>query len=222
MTLNLLYLYNECAGQPWSMYDNDAETNEDFESALKTSINKAISVLWNMHPWQFKKQKTTIKTKKSRALYSMPNGSLYKKTVNGATKYGIKCDGKFLDYINDFELLESKTGTPDSFYIDGENICLYPTPDNEYVLEVQYLPLAYGLNADGEAIYELKEDDDYINIPGKYEVVFKNCLISLAMIYAIADESDENHSGYMKQYEDALVILEDYCYNGTFDRKIVW
>lgn len=222
MTLNLLYLYNECAGQPWSMYDNDAESNEDFETALKTSINKAISVLWNLHPWTFKKKKITVKTRKNRTYYTMPNGNLYKKTVNGATKYGVKCSGSFLTYASDFELLDEATGKPEKFYLEGGNICFYPTPDNEYLVEVQYLPLAYGLNKDGEAIYELVEDEDYINIPEKYEVVFKNALISLAMIYAIADESDENHSGYKKQYEDALKILEDYCYSGTFDRNIVW
>ena len=39
MTLTFLDLYNECAGQPWSMFDNDAESAVDFESAMKISIN---------------------------------------------------------------------------------------------------------------------------------------------------------------------------------------
>ena len=62
MTLNFLDLYNECAGQPWSMFDSDAESIEDLESALKISINKAISFLWNYQPWSFRYATQNSKT----------------------------------------------------------------------------------------------------------------------------------------------------------------
>jgi hypothetical protein len=48
MTLTFIDLYNECAGQPWSMFDAEAESQDDFETALKISINKAISYLWGL------------------------------------------------------------------------------------------------------------------------------------------------------------------------------
>ena len=82
--------------------------------------------------------------------------------------------------------------------------------------------MPYGLNNAEEQIYELKEDDDYINIPERYETLFKNCLISLSMIYAIADDSDENHSGYQRQYENSLKTLIDYCQSGISDRRIIF
>lgn len=222
MTLTFLDLYNECAGQPWSMFDADAESNEDLESALKTSINKAVSFLWNYQPWSFRINRTTIKTRANRADYAVPNGLILKKSIGSVDKYAITYGNTFLDYLQDYELLEDEYGEPKGFYIDGESLYIYPTPDDSYTLNIRYLLLPYGLNAEEDEIYELKEEDDYINIPEKYETLFKNCLISLAMMYAIADESDENYSGYKQQYEDALATLIKYCRNSIVDRNIIW
>lgn len=87
MTLTFLDLYNECASQPWSMYDADAESIDDLESALKISINKAISYLWNYQPWSFRIQKQTIKLKPGRTSYSLPAGTILKKTINTVQNY---------------------------------------------------------------------------------------------------------------------------------------
>lgn len=222
MTLTFLDLYNECAGQPWSMFDADAENEEDLESALKTSINKAISFLWNYQPWSFRVNRTSIKTKANKANYTIPNGIILKKSMKNVDKYAVTYGNEFLDYLQDYEILEDEIGEPKGFYIDGEDLYIYPTPDNAYTINIRYLLLPYGLSAEDDEIYELNEEDDYINIPEKYEVLFKNCLISLAMMYAIADESDENYSGYKKQYEDALDTLTKYCRNSVVDRYIVW
>lgn len=222
MTLTFLDLYNECAGQPWSMFDADAESIEDLESALKTSINKAVSFLWNYQPWSFRVNRTTIKTRANRADYTVPNGLILKKSIGKVDKYAITYGSNFLDYLSDYEVLDEEYGEPKGFYIDGESLYIYPTPDNAYTLNIRYLLLPYGLNAEDDEIYELNEEDDYINIPEKYETLFKNCLISLAMMYAIADESDENYSGYKQQYEDALATLIKYCRNSIIDRNITW
>ena len=222
MTLQFLDIYNECAGQPWSMFDADAESIDDLESALKISINKAVSFLWNYQPWSFRVYETNIRTKTGKADYTIPDGIILKKTINGAEKHFVKYNGKFLEYISDYEVLDEQYGEPRGFYVDGETLYLYPTPDKPYTIDVKYLLFPYGLNADEDEIYELKEEDDYINIPEKYETLFKNCLISLAMLYAIADETDENYSGYKQQYEDALDVLIEYCRNGVVDRNIVW
>ena len=220
--LTFLDLYNECAGQPWSMYDAEAEGIEDLESALKISINKAISYLWNYYPWSFRLAKSSFKTRQDKSNYPHPDGLLVKKTMSGTTKYAIKYDKTFLEYAPDYELLDEATGEPEKFYIEGDYIYIYPTPDDAYTIKLSYLLAPYGLTEDEEPIYELQEENDYINIPEKYEVMFKNCLISLAMMYAIADESDENYSGYKKQYEDALNILFKYCKDSIYDRCFVW
>ena len=219
MALTFLDLYNECAGQPWSMFDNDAESVEDFESAMKISINsenadgwkpvseqkkptsakhwkaysvsakhfqeKALSYLWNLKFWSFRKYTQKIKTRIGREHYQKPNGIIEKKAIAGVTRYSIKYGKKFLDYENDYEILEDKTGEPEVFYLKGDNILFYPTPDSDYTINIDYFLLPYGLNNAEEQIYELKEDNDYINIPEKYETLFKNCLISLSMIFLL-------------------------------------
>lgn len=222
MTLNFLDLYNECAGQPWSMFDNDATSADDLESALKISINKAISFLWNYQPWSFRYATQNSKTKAGRNQYVLPEGTLTRKVTNNQVKYSIKCNGKNLAYIDDSDGLESKQGEPESFYISGEYIYLYPTPDNVYPLSMEYLLLPYGLNDDEEALYELEQETDRVNVPEKYEKAFKNCLISLAMMYAIADETDENYSGYKKQYDDALNVLMKQCVDKITNKRITW
>lgn len=222
MTLTFLDLYNECAGQPWSMYDADAESVDDLETALKISVNKAVSYLWNFQAWSFRIAETTIKTKANKAYYSMPNGNIQKKVISGVTKYSIKYNGTSLEYLQDYEEQDEAAGEPEYFYIEKDYIYIYPTPDAAYTINVKYLKIPIGYDEDGNAIYELTNETDYIDIPEKYEKLFKNCIISLAMIYAIADESDENHSGYEKQYEDSLAILLKYCKNGLMDKSLVW
>lgn len=219
--ITFLELYNECAGQPWSMFDSDAESVDDFESAMKISINKAISYLWNLQPWGFRIKTTSFDTETDNAEYELPSGNIIKKVISGSTKYGIKCNDKTLEYAEDYELLDAASGEPEKFYIYADTLYLYPTPDNAYTVSVEYLSIPYGLNEDGDEIYTLTEENDYINIPEKYEELFKNCVISLAMVYAIASDSDENHSGYQKQYEDALMLLNKYCRNSIVDKKIV-
>lgn len=222
MTITFLELYNECAGQPWSMYDPDAESMEDLESALKISINKALSYIWNLQPWSFRKETSNIKTKPGRANYTLPNGIIEKKTVNGVEKFGVIYGKKNLEYMEDYDYQEDKEGEPEYFYIDGENLYIYPTPDNTYQVKVKYLSLPPCYNVEEEEVFELTDEDDYLKVPDKYEKLFRNCIISLAMIYAIADENDENHSGYMRQYEDSLKTLMKYCSTKIVDKNIVW
>lgn len=222
MSLTFLELYNEVAGQPWSMYDSDAESMDDLESALKTSINKAAFHIWNMQSWSFRVRDAKTRLSSGKNKINMPNGKLIKQSLNGKTTYGVKCDGKELEYLEDYEALDEKVGTPEGFYIKGEAIYFYPTADNTYTIDLSYLLLPYALNEDEEEIYELKEETDTLNIPDKYSALFRNCLISLAMIYAIADENDENHSGYQRQYDDALSSLIDYTNTPLKDRRIYY
>jgi len=222
MTLTFINLYNECAGQPWSMFDSDAETVDDLESALRISINKAISYLWNYQPWSFRVSKQTLKTRSGKDYYEVPEGMITKSTKNNEVKYGVRYNGAVLEYEDNPDELESKTGEPESFWIEGEYIYIYPTPDDAYKIELTFLLLPYGLDKDENYVYELSADDDYVNIPEKYEKIFQNCLISLAMMYAIADENDENYSGYQRQYEDALAVLFKYCRDKIQDRRVTW
>lgn len=206
------------------MFDNDADSVEDFESAMKISINKAISYLWNNYDWVFKRKEKHYKTQVGKSYYKLPNGKILKKYISGKRTYGVLCEDNYLEYISNPRSLDNSSGIPASFYIKNDLLYLHPKPDKNYQVTVEYELIPYALNKDNEEVFELKNDDDYINIYEKYENLFKNCVISLAMIYAIADKNDENHSGYQQQYEDSLAILLKYCEGdgGLTDKTIGW
>lgn len=222
MTLTFLDIYNEVAGQAWSMYDGDAESADEMESALKSSINKALSEIWCSYPFPFRIKNLTFKTISGNSEYSVPNGNIIKKTVSGNQVYSVMINKKFLEYLDNYELLEDKEGTPFGFYIKNDTLILYPTPNNSYTVSIEYLTLAIGENDFGDSVYSLKNDNDSINIPEKYENIFKNALITKSMLYAIASEQDENYSGYKEQYDRAYKILISYTSGLKKEKKVYW
>lgn len=216
MTLTFKFLYNEITGQAWSMFDGDIENKDDFETTVTTSIQKALSDLWFSYEFEFRKLTKTIKTKPNVVEYNLPNGQIG--TVDN--KFNVKYDDKFLDYI--WEPDKEQTGEPESFYLENNKFCLYPTPDNNYIVKIGYLSMSPAKNKDDEEIPNLSEDDDYINIDEKYEDLFKNTLLPLAMMYLIASESDENYSAYAWQYERAFKKLKKQTQSIKKERVIGW
>ena len=222
MTLTFLDIYNEVAGQAWSMYDGDAESVDEMESALKSSINKALTEIWCSYPFPFRIKTMTIAVREGVNEYATPNGNILKKTVAGNQVYSIRIGTDYLEYLDDYETFEVKSGKPTGFYISNENIYLYPTPDNVYTVTIEYLTLAIGEDDFGSAIYSLQKEEDAINIPEKYEIIFKNVLITKSMLYAIASETDENYSGYKEQYDKAYKILLNYTSGLEKERRVYW
>lgn len=222
MALTFLDIYNEVAGQAWSMYDGDAESVDEMESALKSSINKALSEIWCSYPFSFRIKTHIISTREGVNEYSTPNGNILKKTVSGSQVYSIRIGTNYLEYLDEYETLATKSGKPTGFYISNENIYLYPIPDNSYIVNIEYLTLAIGEDDFGTAVYSLVNDEDSIDIPEKYENIFKNALITKSMLYAIASEADENYSGYKEQFERAYKILLDYTAGLKKERRVYW
>jgi len=222
MTLTYLDIYNEVTGQAWSMFDSEVEDKDEFESSVTSSIQKALTELWCSYPFPFRIKDYAIKTKIDVNSYALPTGNILKKTVAGEETYSVKIGKEFLDYESNYETLDDETGKPRSFYVKNDKLYLYPTPDDVYKVDIEYLALQVGFNEDGEKIYQLIEDTDYLDIPEKYEVIFKNALITLAMYYAIASREDENSSSYKEQYENAYKILVEYAKGINTVKRITW
>ena len=222
MALTFLDIYNEVAGQAWSMYDGDAESIDEMESALKSSINKALSEIWCSYPFPFRIKTFTVRTSQGNSEYSTPNGSIIKKTVSGSQVYSVRIGKNYLEYLDDYETLEDKEGTPSGFYIKNDTLFLYPAPDDTYTVTIEYLTLAIGENDFGDSVYSLQNDEDTIAIPEKYENIFKNALITKSMLYAIASEQDENYSGYKEQYDRAYKILINYTSGLKKEQRVYW
>ena len=222
MALTFLDIYNEVAGQAWSMYDGDAESIDEMESALKSSINKALSEIWCSYPFPFRIKTFTVRTSSGVSEYSTPNGNIIKKTVSGSQVYSVRIGKNYLEYLDNYETLEDKEGTPSGFYIKNDTLFLYPAPDDAYTVTIEYLTLAIGENDFGDSVYSLQNDEDTIAIPEKYENIFKNALITKSMLYAIASEQDENYSGYKEQYDRAYKILINYTSGLKKEQRVYW
>lgn len=222
MALTFIDIYNEVAGQAWSMYDGDAESIDEMESALKSSINKALSEIWCSYPFPFRVKTFMVRTSSGVSEYSTPNGNIIKKTVSGSQVYSVRIGKKYLEYLDDYETLEDKEGTPTGFYIKNDSLFLYPAPDDTYTVTIEYLTLAIGENDFGDSVYSLQNDEDTIDVPEKYENIFKNALITKSMLYAIASEQDENYSGYKEQYDKAYKILISYTSGLTKEQRVYW
>lgn len=207
MTLTYLDLYNDITSQAWSMFDSEVENKEDFEASVTTSIQKALADLWNEYDFPFKARTQTIKTKANRVNYELPSGNISKKFVDGIEKHNVKYNSSILDMIQSADNLEQKQGEPESFYIEDNEFCVYPTPDNTYTIKIGYSTFYTACDKDDEEKATLKEDDDYVNVPEIYEELFRCALLPLSMMYLIASETDENYSAYKWQYERALKKL---------------
>lgn len=222
MTLTLLDIYNQTASQAWSMYDSDITADDELETGLKTSIQKALSEIWCSYEFPFRFKTWKFKTAPGKYQYQLPNGNLSKTTVNGKERFNITLDGNYLEYLSDYNNLEPKEGIPEGFYVHNDTLYLYPTPDKVYQIQAEYITLTVGVNSLNENIFTLNSITDTLNIPVKYEELFKNALITLSLAYSIADTTDENYSQYIMQYQNAYDKLIDYCKGIQVTKRKGW
>ena len=221
--IKFIDLYNEITGQAWSMFDGDVEAQDEFETSVTTSIQKALNALWCSYDFPFRERTHLITTRANTDKYVAPIGNIIKKTSQGKKVFAVKCDyNKYLEYDPDIELLEPKTGKPEKFYIKNDEVYLYPTPDNRYLVTIDYLSLYPACDSEGSEKATLVDDEDYINIPERYEQLFKSALLPKAMYYAIASQTDENYGGYKEQYEEAYKLLIKYSRGIDIDKTIGW
>lgn len=214
MTLTFIDLYNDITGQAWSMFDSETENKEEFEKSVTTSIQKALTHLWFEYEYEFRKKYKKLTTRVNKIDYALPFGQIDNKDVY--------CENETLCYLANNKGLEDKIGKPEYFYIIKNKICLYPVPDNVYIIDVGYLSMLPACDKFGEEKANLIEETDYINIDETYEDLFKNTLLPLAMMYLIASESDENYSAYQWQYENALKKLKKNTSVVKKERVIGW
>ncbi len=222
MTLTLLDIYNSVASQAWSMFDDEVDSQAEFENVLISSINKALSDLWCSTDFAFRRKTEEIILAENKQEYNLPDGNIIERFSNGKKGYCVSIDGYYLELLEDKTLVDAKKGEPKYFYIDNQSLYFYPIPDKVYSVKIEYYTLAVGLDKNGGAIFSLKNDTDYIDIPEKLEDLFKNALITKTMLYAIAAESDENYSSYKHQFEKAYKLLLKYTNGVTPQRKIIF
>ena len=206
MTINFLDLYNDVASQPWSMFDSGAENKEDFEPALVSSINKAIIDIWYSYPFPFRIKKYNFTTMPKFNKYELPSGNILNEANIQDNLFSVKIDKKYLDYNPELEAA-SGYGMPEEFGIDENNIIFSSIPDKRYKVVIKYLSLSIGFDKNDNEIFYLENPTDYIDIPQKYEALFKNTILAKALVDSIASVNDENYAGYRLQFDKAYKLL---------------
>ncbi len=222
MTITLLDLYNEIASQPWSMFDNDAKATDDFDTSLLSAINKSLAEVWCSYLFEFRLKTKHLFIQPCLNSYSLPLGVIKQKETTNGIQYKIKLNGRYLEFIEDYDELPVKVGRPKGFYIKDEKISFYPRADKVYRVSVDYYTIAVGYDSNDNPIYRLDKADDYIDIPEKYEQLFINALISKVMMYALVDINDDNYTGFNIQYEKAYKALIRSMGIRKKPRKIGW
>lgn len=220
--ITFLDLYNKVSGQAWSMFDGEVESAEEFETSVTSSIQKALGNLWCSHKFSFTQKTMSFKTTIGCSNYLSPNGNIIKKNVKGQMVYAIRCEDNYLEYDEFCDEDNTEFGKPSHFCIKNDEIVLSPIPDKEYDISIEYNSIFCAKSKDGLEKAVLEEEDDYIDIPVKYERLFLNALLPYAMTYAIANETDENYSAYHKQYLAALELLLDKTEVVQVKRKYGW
>lgn len=217
MTLTLLDLYNTTASQEWAMYDNDANSDTEFEESLVLAINKAILEIYASYEFPFRERTHLILTIPKINEYQMPNG-LIKRDLSG--RYIVKYNTGLLKYIENPTDLDECLGTPTSFYVKNNSIFLYPIPEEKGIVTIDYTTLVIGENSQGEEIYSLKNDSDRLTVPIHLEELMKEAVITRTMLNSIASESDENYSAYYKQANKAYKLLIKYSKGLSKDKTV--
>lgn len=217
MTLTFLDLYNSAASQEWSMYDNDANTTDDLEKPLVIALNKAVTEILYSYPFSFREKTHILFTIPDVNNYSIPKGLIQKDKLGDCC---VKINSRPLKLIKNTFTLQNKKGIPESFYIRGSKMVLYPTPNEKFIITIDYLTLTVGEDNNEDEIFALKNADDVITVPEYLEEIFKNAVISRAMLNSISSESDENYSAYKKQSEIAYKQLVKFA-KGVWSEKAI-
>ena len=215
MALKFIDIYNDAASQAWSMFDSEIDDKSDFDKALVSSINKALSDLWSSYPFPFRLKNHSFYTRPHSETYPVPCGQIM--AVNDG--FDIFVNGERLT-LNE-SASGSTEGVPQQFCLKNNCICLNPIPDKRYKVDINYLTLAYSLKSDGIPVFELKNEDDLIDIPNHLNTLFKNALITKTMLYSISSKSDEIYSGYKEQFEKAFRLLVKYSKSVNTDKKVI-
>ncbi len=208
MTLTLLDLYNTAASQEWSMYDNDAANTDEMEKPLVIALNKAVTEILYSYPFPFRERTHILFTMPKIKYYDIPQGLIIR---DKEENYSIKINNNLIKLIKNPIQLTEKQGCPEGFFIKGSKLVLYPTPNEKFILTIDYITLSIGENSDGDEIFTLTNVDDIITVPHYLEEIFKNAVISRTMLNSISSESDENYSAYKKQSEISYHQLVKYA-----------
>ena len=196
MTLTLLDIYNNVTGQSWSVFDTDIESQDEFDSGVLTSIQKALNILWHSYNFSFRLKRKEIRIAKDKNVYIKPSGMIKKNGVKLIDEEKITTLKEVTEPLNQ-DLTPKK---PDGFYILSDKLFLNTIPDKNYTLIAYYYSSKLGINNQNQGIYNLKNFDDRLDIPEQFEDLFLKALATKSMVNAISSNSSRNFQPYINEF----------------------
>lgn len=190
----------------WSIVDPEPSSFAEVQKAVKLAVAQAHNFIWNLDDFPFKNKKDAIAVDAGVSAVLAPKGNISKVWIaSGDVLKPIKSE--------DADLLETKTGTPQYYWVDftdsGAAINVYPTPDKKLTLMVRYISNYKAKSQSGELKFNLEDMDDVLNLPDDRTVedLYLHCLNTKSMVYLVADDTDENYQPYQKEFLEAYGAL---------------
>lgn len=173
----------------------------EVEESIKLAIKQANSYLFELKDFPFRIKKGAAVVNAGTNAFIAPTGNI--------TLMWIENTRKYLNKLDNGDLLESKTAKPENFWIEygdkGASVYLYPTPDQNYSVLYKYVNSYKARDMAGNEKANLEESTDVVNLPDDpvIEDLYLHCLYTKSMVYLIADEQDENYTPYEKEFMEA-------------------
>lgn len=200
MTITAQNFLDILGDRAWSGFNKDDMVfgSEEAQTAV-AELNAAHRYLMSLRDFPFKSLTEEFTTIKNISEYPMIDGQISEiVNLNNLAK---------LTEIQDYKILQEKTGEPQNFYINyynpDANIILYPIPDKSYNLKIIYNTYKFILDKNGNQLNEFKNADDYLNMPSYLEYLYADCLVLRTMATNNKDEQDENYRPILNEFNEA-------------------
>lgn len=181
--------------RPPSMFSIETEEMHKYKQLINNALNEIFSEEWN-----FRKDVITFITVAGQSIYDMPAGIIEKK--------GMKIEGvssPLLLIQNPYEL-DTSSGTPQGYYVQGSKLVLYPTPTDVRIVTVHYLNLMSGLSAEGTPQIGLNLETDKPNMPE----TFHDLVVKKAELSYMRDKATKNNVQARIDVQKRINQLTDY------------
>lgn len=184
------------------------QTFKSVKPEYVNGLNRAVRVLYYMKDWGFRNRVMRFaEAYKNHSYNIMPNGVL--------KENGVKVELSPLSYDESILLILdasgrfSTFGKPSKYCVDeNDNIVLYPTPDKNYAMTVEYLDLCPVISIDNDFKSEFKNEGDTLNIKSRLEPLFIDCLAYLSNEILNGDPTDEDYMEHKIRKSEVFRLLE--------------
>lgn len=187
----------------WGIDDPDPSALEDVQKNVIQAVQQANAYVWGYEPLWF-----TLSTGKE----VLTAGSDFIPAPEGKlNKIWLEDGNEYLKFAADPDFLARGSGVPDKYWLeyDGSRqlIRFNPSAAANHFVRFSYVSVHKARNKDGGLVANLSQNSDILNVPEYLEDAYLAALKPMAMVYLIADSTDENYQPYRDQFQQQYEIL---------------